>query len=196
MPTRRSFLRTLAGLAAAAGLSRFAGGAALPARKGIPGRTYFRALEHELPDGMALYLNGEDVTWWTNESDLVAGWVKGYEHYVTPDGRRMLGYADAPWRHTRTDGSTFVTPNRPEEIHRFGKVELRPKGDGLTFTRTAIVTGLDRIPQSAEKFTGVLRVRANASEFRNGKWQPVPWRLMRYERGRLVEVSPELPEAV
>jgi hypothetical protein len=44
-------------------------------------------------------------------------------------------------------------------------------------------------------WSGTMRVTTNASEWRNGKWQPSPWRLMRFERGRLVEMSPELPEA-
>lgn len=45
-------------------------------------------------------------------------------------------------------------------------------------------------------WSGTVRVRTNMSEWRNGKWQPAPWRMMRVECGRVVEVSPELPEAL
>jgi hypothetical protein len=136
---------------------------------------------------MGLYLNGEDVTWWTTEADLVAGWVKGYAHHVTPDGKRLIGLPGEQWKR-----------GGPSEIVRNGKVELRPKGDGLTLTRTAIVSGLEPQPDDPPLvIRPMIRTHwTNVAEHQPDGTYRTRWRLHGVdERGRETLIDSFLSEA-
>jgi hypothetical protein len=89
MYTRRGFVGLISKCAAAVGIAAVVRSAVADApkrsaeRKGIPGKTYFRAPDVAPPDGARVYLNGEDVTVRSYECDLEAGWVRAF--YVERD---------------------------------------------------------------------------------------------------------------
>lgn len=127
MTSRRSFIGILAAGAAALGLPivgrrSFGTPAAKvdgpPARKGVPGVTYFRAAEHDIPPDTRLYLNGRNVTGEASEADLAAGWVR-----LWPIAERHPDGSPARF-------ATNIAGDGLAEYVAFGRVELRPRLPG------------------------------------------------------------------